>query len=108
MDTAKEKAPQSSTPSFTTVGTFAHPGYGDVAFLLDGASLYMKYFDDCYWKIKPTVSPFWVSYSFMLSPTVISPTSSNMYLDRGGVPGGSVQAIYPFFEPHAWSRFNKR
>jgi len=24
------------------------------------------------------------------------------------VPGGSVRAIYPFFEPHAWSRFNKK
>ena len=108
MDAAVEKAPQSSTPAFTTVGTFTHQGYGDVAILYDGTSLYMKYFDDCYWKIKPTVSPYWVSYSFMLSPTVISPTSSNMYLDRGGVPGGSVQAIYPFFEPHAWSRFNKK
>jgi CubicO group peptidase (beta-lactamase class C family) len=103
-----EAAPSAS--SFTKVSAFSHPAYGDVEFLTDGEKVIMKYFDDMYWQVNFTADPSWVTYSAVLSisPITISPTSTNMYLDRGGVAGGPVLAVYPFFDPYALSRFNRK
>lgn len=107
IGTPVQQANPSSTSALTRIATYTHRAYGDIDFLTDGTNYLMKYFSDGYWLVKPTTNPNWVTSTaiFSFSPPILSPTSTNMYLDRGGVDGGPAIAVYPFFEPNALSRF---